>query len=92
MTIIYIPTKESFDIEVTRISDVIKITDTINPIEQNQYKTFEFCNMTEKEEYIIRRKYLHGIAMDSGVSIESVDKNLNNDNIYIPEIGRILMR
>lgn len=93
MTIIYVPSGESKEVEVEKISDVIKVTDTFNSAEQNQYKSFKFCNMTKDEEWVVRRKYLHGISMTIGVPIKDLGHiSHTKENIYIPEIGTIYLR
>lgn len=93
MTVIYVPSGESKDKEVNSIKDVIEVTDTMNPIEQNQYKSFKFCNMTQQEETIVKRKYLHGLSLNIGIPIKELSEDIKKrKDLYIPEIGIIYMR
>ena len=93
MTIIYKPSGESKDVEIERFSDVTEITDSFNEMEQKQYKSFIFCNMSQEEYEIVFRKYLHGLSMRIGIPIKDLDKDIKSrKDIYIPEVGIIYMR
>ena len=93
MTVIYVPRQEGHQISPTKMQDLIDLTATINPAEQQQYKRFIFCNMTQTEEEMVRRYLRERISNQVGVPQTQVGKGQPEFNyIYIADIGHIKMR
>lgn len=87
MTIKYIPSGDEITEKITKFSEVEELASTFNPVEQNQYKTFIFCNMSKQEKEIVLRKFKHSLYLISGVPIKDI--KLTISNFYLPEIGHI---
>lgn len=91
MTIIYVPRQEAHTQLITSIQDIIAITDTINPAEQQQYKRFIFCNMTPDELEIVECYLKKELSRQSGVTTSKV-LPAKPDYIYLATIGHIKLR
>lgn len=93
MTVIYVPRQEAHEIVPTKMQDLIDLTATINPAEQQQYKRFIFCNMTQTEEDLVRRYFKRDLSRQVGVPLKQIGKGQPEYNyIYIAEIGHVKLR
>lgn len=93
MTIVYEPRGESHTQEFTNMGDVIDTCKTFNPAEQQQYKTFLFCNMSPSEEHMIKDYLNHRLAIQAGLPKSKIKKiSPVPTEMYLAEIGHIKLR
>lgn len=93
MTVVYVPRQEGHEISPEKMQDLIDLTATINPAEQQQYKRFIFCNMSTTEEAMVRRYLKRQLSEQSGVPVKDVlDHQPTMNYIYLKEIGHIKLR
>lgn len=90
MIITYIPSGKTYTLENPTMREIINQTDRISPLEQSQYKKFEF-EVSDAEKNTVMEYYYSRQAMSAGLPVKKIKeispKNLQK--IYLSDIGSI---